>query len=124
LIKIAKTLQKEPYPQGYQPEMAYQDDWVKTADKLLAEYFKNYVNAEMSIYSDISGYRIDSIEQYEDQNASWSVIYPNTAVFRVDYTLNIAYPDLYSFPGGGFEIGQGNKTKIYKDQLAVFRKDK
>jgi hypothetical protein len=63
------------------------------------------------------------MEQYQDPDASWSIIYPDAAVFRVDYTLDIAYPDQYSFPGGGFEIGEGNKTKIYKDQLAVFRKD-
>lgn len=123
LIKIAKTLQKEPYPQGYQPEAAHQRDWVKTADKLLAEYFKNYVNAEMSMFSDISGYRLDATERYEDQNASWSLIHPNVVVFRVNYALNIAYPDRYSFAGGGFEIGDGNKTKRYKNQLAVFKLD-
>ena len=123
LIKIAKTLQQNPYPQGYQPEAAFQNDWTGTAGKLLGDYFKNYVDTDMSMSSDISGYRIDSTEQYEDQDASWSVIYPDTAVFRVNYTLDIAYPDEYSFPGGGFEIGEGNKTKIYKDQLAVFQKD-
>ncbi|MEL7655341.1 MAG: DUF4825 domain-containing protein, partial [Bacillota bacterium] len=69
------------------------------------------------------GYQIDHMEQYSDQDTSWSVIYPNAAVFRIDYTLNIAYPDLYSFPGGGFQIGEDNKTKIYKDQLAVLQKD-
>lgn len=123
LIKIAKTLQKEPYPQGCQPEAAYQGDWMKTSDKLLREYFNNYVNAEMSVTSDISGYHIDVSEQYVDQNASWSLIYPNTAVFRVDYTLNIAYPDQHTFAGGGFEIVEGNKTKRYIDQLAVFKLD-
>lgn len=125
LIKIAKTLQKEPYPQGYQPEAAYQGDWVKTSDKLLREYFKNYVNAEMSMTSDIGGYRIDrdSIVQYGDQEASWSLIYPNAVVLRVDYTLDIAYPDQYSFAGGGYEIGEGNRTKTYKDQLAIFKLD-
>lgn len=125
LIKIAKTLQKEPYPQGYQPEIAYQGDWVNTANKLLREYFKNYADAEMSMTSDISGYRIDkdSIVEYGDQEASWSILYPNAVVLRVDYTLDIAYPDRYSFSGGGFEIGEGNKTKIYQDQLAVFKLD-
>ncbi|HVI41625.1 MAG TPA: M56 family metallopeptidase [Anaerovoracaceae bacterium] len=123
LIKIAKTFRQNPYPQGYQPETSYQDDWAATAGKLLEDYFKNYVDADLSMSSDISGYRIDSMEQYEDQDTSWSIIYPNAAVFRIDYTLDIAYPDQYSFPGGGFEIGEGNKTKIYKAQLAVFQKD-
>ena len=123
LLKIADTLRENPYPEGYQPETAYQDSWTKTATSLLNDYFKNYVDADMSMSSDVSGYRIDGMESYEDQDSSWSVFYPNTAVFRVDYTLDIAYPDQYSFPGGGFEVGAGNKTKIYKDQLAVFRKD-
>ena len=123
LVKIAETLQKEPYPQGYQPEDSYQEDWNKTANLLLKNYFQNYVDAEMSTYSDISGYGIDKIESYEDQNASWSVIHPEISVFRVDYTLNTAYPSQYSFAGGDFEIGEGNKTKIYKEQLAVFKKD-
>ncbi len=125
LIKIARTLHKEPYPQGYQPEVAYQGDWVETADQLLREYFINYANAEMSMTSDISGYRIDkdSIVQYQDQEASWSLIHPNVVVLWVDYTLDIAYPDQYSFAGGDFEIGEGNKSKIYKDQLAVFQLD-
>ena len=121
LLKIARTLQKDPYPQGYQPEAAHQDHWDETADRLLRAYFKNYVDADMAISSDISGYQIDHVEQFEDQEASWSLIHPDTAVFRVDYTLDIAYPEHYSFPGGGFEIGPENKTKIYKDQLAVFQ---
>jgi len=77
----------------------------------------------MSMSSDVSGYRVDGMEAYEDKDSSWSVIYPGAAVFRVGYTLDIAYPDQYTFPGGGFEVGEGNKTKVYKDQLAVFRKD-
>ncbi|HYE67040.1 MAG TPA: M56 family metallopeptidase, partial [Anaerovoracaceae bacterium] len=125
LLKIANTLQKEPNPQGYQPEAAYQGDWVKTSNKLLREYFKNYVDSEMSMTSDISGYRIDkdSIVPYEDQEASWSLIYPSAVALWVDYTLDITYPDQYSFAGGDFEIGEGNRTKIYKDQLAVFDLD-
>lgn len=73
--------------------------------------------------SDISGYQITNMEQCEDEKASWSMMYPNAAVFRVDYTLEIAYPDQYSFAGGGFQIGEGEQTKIYKDQLAVFQMD-
>lgn len=124
LMKIAKTLQQNPYPQGYQPETPYRSNWPETAEKLLRNYFKNYVAADMSMSSDISGYRIDSLGQYHaDQVASWSVIYSNITVISVDYTLHIAFPDRYSFAGGGFDIGEGNKTKIYKDQLAVFKMD-
>ena len=123
LIKIAKTFQESKYPFGYQPETAFRDDWTETAGLLLKDYFHYYVDAVMSMSSDINGYQIDEMKPYEDQEASWSVIYPNAAVFTVDYTLDIAYPDQYSFAGGGFEIGQGNKTKIYKGQLAVFEKD-
>lgn len=123
LIKIAKTFRKDPYPQGYQPEIQYQEDWDTTADHLLKAYFENYVDTEMSIYSDISGYRIDQMEQLDESKAAWNTIYSGIAVYRVDYTLDIAYPDYYSFPGGGFEIGEGNKTKIYKNELAVFQKD-
>jgi len=123
LIKIAKTFQENPYPQGYQPEIQFHKDWKTTADRLLKTYFQNYVDAEMSMSSDISGYHIGSMSRIEDENSAWSLIYPDTAVFKVDYTLDIAYPDYYSFPGGGFEIGEGNRTKIYHDELAVFQKD-
>ena len=123
LIKVAETLQKEPYPQGYQPVISYQEDWNKTANELLQDYFQNYADAEMSIYSDISGYRIDGMKPYKDQENSWSMLHADVVVFRVDYTLNTAYPSQYSFAGGGFTIGEGNKTKSYKDQFAVFQKD-
>ena len=123
LLKIARTLQKDPDPQGYQPEATFKNDWSETANALMNQYLKSYVDADMAMSSDISGYRIDNMEQYADQDASWSVIYPNAAVFQVDYTLNIVYPNHYSFAGGGFQIGEGNKTKIFKDQLAVFQKD-
>ncbi len=123
LVQIARTLQKEASPQEYQPETAFQDDWANTAEYLLKDYFKNYVDMKRSMSSDISGYRIDYLEPYEDQKASWNVVYPNVAVFRVDYTLDIAYPDQYSFAGDGFQIGEANKTKLYHDQLAVFQKD-
>ncbi len=125
LLKIAESFRENPYPQGYQPETAYRDNWQKTASKLLNEYFKNYASADMSMSSDISGYRLDGIIPFGDveEEASWSVIYPNVTVLQVDYTLDIAYPDQYSFAGGGFEIGEGNRTKIYKDQLAVFQLD-
>lgn len=123
LLKIARTLEKEPSPQGYQPETMFQDDWNKAAELLLKQYFQNYADAKLSTASDISGYRIDRMEEYHDPDASWSIIYPGAAVYLVDYTLNIKYPDQYSFAGAGFEVGQGNRTKIYKHQLAVFRKD-
>jgi beta-lactamase regulating signal transducer with metallopeptidase domain len=123
LLKIAKTLKKEPDPQSYQPETVFRNDWSKTAETLLKQYFQNYDEAELSTHSDISGYRIDQMKAYQDPYASWSIVYPDAAVYRVDYTLDIKYPDQYSFAGGGFEIGQGNKTKIYRDQLAVFTKD-
>lgn len=123
LLKIARTLQKDPYPQGYQSEATFKNDWSETANALMKQYFQNYTDADMATSSDISGYQIDHMEQILDQDSSWSVIYPNTVVFRVDYTLNIAYPDQYSFTGGGFQIGEGNKTKIFNNQLAVFQKD-
>ncbi len=125
LIKIAETLRQSPYPQGYQPETPYRDNWDKTALILLKDYFKHYAESDLPMSSDISGYRLgkDDIRRYDDQTASWSVIYDNVVVYEVDYTLEIAYPDQYSFPGGGFEIGEGKKTKIYKDQLAIFKLD-
>lgn len=123
LLKIAKTLQKDPYPQGYQPSTTFKEDWTATLKNLLEDYFQNYADTEMSMTTDVSGYQIDQMEPYEDQEASWSVIYPNVAVLRVAYTIDIAYPGQYSFAGGGFQIGEGNKTKSYKDQLAVFQKD-
>ena len=124
LLRVAKSFQEDPYPQGYQPEAPYYKNWTVTAEKLLDLYFKNYVNTDIPVSSDISGYQIDHLKPMDEQELSWSlVIHPNIAVYRVDYTLDTAYPDSYSFTGGDFEIGSGNKTKIYKDQLAVFRQD-
>jgi beta-lactamase regulating signal transducer with metallopeptidase domain len=123
LVKIAKTFKESSYPQGYQPEITFENDWTAAAETLLETYFQSYKDAEMSMSSDISGFRIGKLEPYSDQHTSWSMIYPDAAVFRVDYTLDIAYPDQYSFAGGGFEVGPENKTKIYRDQLAVFKKD-
>lgn len=123
LIKIAKTFKESPYPQGYQPEIQFKEDWNKTAHMLLNDYFQNYVDTEMTRTSDISGYEIKTIEQYMDRDASWSVIYPNVAVYKVDYVLDIAYPDKYSFAGGGFQVGEGKKTKIYNGELALFQVD-
>ncbi|MBR0598777.1 M56 family metallopeptidase [Sinanaerobacter chloroacetimidivorans] len=121
LLEIAKTFQKEPDPQMYQPETYFTGDWSKTADYLLTKYFDNYRDAELTKASDISGYEITNIQPVEDKEGSWSVVYPDAAVFLIDYTLTITYPDQYTFAGGDFEIGEGNKTKIYYNQLAVFQ---
>ncbi|HWQ78877.1 MAG TPA: M56 family metallopeptidase [Anaerovoracaceae bacterium] len=121
LLEIAKTFQKEQFPRG--SEADFSGDWEKTAELLLKDYFQNYVDAEMTRALDISGYTVQSLESYEDREGAWSVIYPGAAVFRVDYTLDVAYPDQHSFAGGGFEIGEGNRTKIFKGELAVFSKD-
>lgn len=123
LIKIAKSLKACPIPQIDQQETDFKDEWIDTADVLLKRYFQNYADADLPVSSDVSGYQIDRLEQIMDDQNSWSVICPNAAVFRVDYTLKIAYPQWYSFAGGGFEIGTDQKTKIYKDQLVVFEKD-
>lgn len=122
LLEIAKTFQKEVSPRSYRPEASFAGDWEETAERLLNDYFQNYADAEMTKASDISGYTIKRLESHEDREASWSVIYPDAEVFRVDYTLDVAYPDQYAFAGGGFEIGEGKRTKIFKDQLAVFQK--
>ncbi len=125
LLRVAESFQEDPYPQGYQPEAPYYKNWRITAEKLLDLYFTNYVDTDMPVSSDISGYQIDHLQPMDEQELSWSLVFhPNIAVFRIDYTLDTAYPDSYSFAGGDFKIGSGNKTKIYKDQLAVFRQDK
>lgn len=123
LIKIARSLRQDPYPQGFQPQVAFGNSWTDTSSDLLKKYFRNYADADLPVTSSISGYHIDHLAGVKDQNNSWSVIYPDAAVFLVDYTLDIAYPEQYSFAGGGFDVGEGNKTKIYKNQLAVFKKD-
>ncbi len=110
-------------PQSYQPETPYRSDWTSTADKLLNQYFKNYVHADLPASSAIRGYRIDDIMIYGDREASWSVIYSDVMVMEVDYTLQIASPEQYSFSGSGFEIGEDRKTQIYQNRLAVFRLD-
>ena len=121
LIEIAKTFRRNSYPQGYQPEIDFKTYWTETANRLLRDYFQNYVDSEMTKATDISGYRIHHMKEYKDKDASWSIIYPNTVVFKVDYLLEIAYPSRYSFAGGGFQIGKDRKTKIYKNELAVFQ---
>ena len=120
LVKIAKTFQMEERPWTYKPVASFSGSWEKTAKGLLKEYFENYADAQLTRASDISGYSIQSMEPLEDGDASWSVIYPDAAVFQIDYTLSIAYPDKYNFAGGDFEVGEGNRTKIFRDELAVF----
>lgn len=120
LMKIAKTFEREENPQSYRSDIDFTGDWKRTADRLLNNYFQTYADAELTRASDISGYSIQSLKRLEGGDASWNVIYPDAAVFRIDYTLDVAYPDRYAFVGGDFEIGEGNKTKIFKDELAVF----
>ena len=47
LMKIARTLQKDPSPQDYQPEESFKNNWSETADTLMKQYFKNYVDTDM-----------------------------------------------------------------------------
>lgn len=120
LVKIAKTFQKEERPGTYKPAADFSGGWEKTAKGLLEEYFENYADAQLTRASDISGYSIQSLKPLKDGDGFWRVIYPDSAVFQINYTLDIAYPDQYKFTGGDFEIGEGKRTKIFKDELAVF----
>lgn len=134
LIRIAETFERSPEPRAYQPEGTYSGDWGETAEKLLKGYFQNYVRAKLPVTTDISGYRVEGIRPYEGGEGTWRLTnfsrFYEVVLYRVDYTLNAAYPGLYDVQGSGFELGEEKtilgaerKAITYKNQLAVFSLD-
>lgn len=134
LIRIAETFEHSPKPWAYQPEGTYEGDWGESAEKLLKEYFQNYVRAKLPVTADIRGYRIVGMKPYEGGEGTWGLTnsggFYDVVLYSVDYTLYAAYPGLYDVQGSGFEVeeektlfGAERKTISYKDQLAVFNLD-
>ncbi len=123
IIQVAESFQKIDQPDRYQPEKNASEDQKQDAKSLLTAYFKGYEDANLPMDSDISGVQIEELSAVGSNREIWSFIYPSVFIYRLNYTLEPAYPDWYNDLKSGAIVKKDNQQIEYRNQLAVFDKD-
>ncbi len=122
LLDIGRNFYKAEWEGSFKPSVSPKSGSGETAvsdvEKLLSLYFDNYVELDLPMARDISGYKLGSVEIAAE--AGSYPLYPQAFLCRADYQLEPTDSEKFGMAGGGFFMNEEGWIQ-YDETYAIIR---